>query len=666
MCGIAGVLTHNSEPVELAELMRMASVLEHRGPDEFGAYRDPHIGLAHSRLSIIDLLSGQQPLANEDGTIWVVFNGEIFNFVELRAELEAHGHVFRTKSDTEVIVHAFEQWGPAGFARFNGQFAIGLWEAGPRVLTLARDRIGIHPLYVAESAGRVAFASEVKALFAGNPELPRGFDAVGLEETFTFWSPVAPQTPYRSVREVPPGQVWTYKDGVCSQQPFFVPSYAGGSLPTFRGSVEDAARSVLDELERATALRMLRADVPVGSYLSGGLDSSLMAALGLRAKGSQFKTFSLTFEEQEFDESSFQTEMVQRLGTEHTAVHVKETDIAEHFPTVLRHTEKPLLRTAPVPMFLLSRLARQEGVKVVLTGEGADEVFAGYDIFREARVRRFWAKQPKSEWRPRLLERLYPYLARSPVAQQAFARRFFGQDLSKSGEPGFSHGPRFRSASALKRLFHPDLQAQASSVNVEERLYAGLPAEYGSWSLLSRDQYLEISTLLPGYILSSQGDRMLMANSIEGRFPFLDVNVMALANSLPSSFKLRALDEKHVLKRAARDLVPSGILVRKKQPYRAPDGLCFVGPRAPAWVRDMTTESAVTRVGVFAPKAVSQLFDKTRSSAEAGKFTNADNMAITGVLSTQLLHGSLIESPAAGRDVVWTTLIDRLGGPARS
>jgi asparagine synthase (glutamine-hydrolysing) len=619
------------------------------------------VGLAHARLSIIDLSTGQQPLCNEQGNLWVVFNGEIFNYVELRADLLALGHVFRTQSDTEVIVHAFEAWGEEAFNRFNGQYAIALWQSETKTLTLARDRVGVRPLFYMEHQGRVYFASEIKAIFAGDITLPREIDPIGLDETFTFWSSIAPRSVFKGVVELPPGCVRVYSSqGEVAQHAFWQPTFPVGEQGRFSGTVEEAEQEVLDSLQRATELRMLRADVAVGSYLSGGLDSSLVAALGLRAKGERFRTYSLRFEDAEFDETAFQREMQGFLGSDHAEVVISQSQIAEVFPEVIAHTERPILRTAPAPMFLLSRLVRASGIKVVLTGEGADEMFAGYDIFREAKVRRFWARQPNSEIRPRLLERLYPYLARSPVAQQAMARKFFGRSLERARLPGFSHEPRWQGAAALKRLFSEQQQHGTQDVDVVETLLASLPLDFSRWSYLAQDQYLEIHTLLPGYILSSQGDRMLMANSVEGRFPFLDANVMRLAASLPDSYKLKVLDEKHILKRIGRGLVPASILARKKQPYRAPDAACFVAANAPDWVEDVIRPASVKSAGVFEPRAVEQLVQKCRSRPNA-PFSNADNMAVVGVLSTQLLHRLFIEkTPPRGRVPKFSTCVDRL------
>ena len=306
---------------------------------------------------------------------------------------------------------------------------------------------------------------------------------------------------------------------------------------------------------------------------------------------------------------------------------------------------------------------RDAGIKVVLTGEGADEMFAGYDLFREGRVRRFWGRQPASTLRPRLLERLYPYLARSPVAQRAMARAFFGRELEAWAAPGFAHLPRWRSAAALQRLFPAELRDELGRTDVVGRLLASLPGDFGGWDPLAQDQYLEARTLLSGYLLSSQGDRMLMAHSVEGRFPFLDPDVVELANALPASFKLRGLDEKHVLKRAARGLVPDEILRRPKQPYRAPDALSFVGRGSPDWVADLVGERALEDAGVFDPFAVGRLWRKCREAASGEPLSNADNMALVGVLSTALLHEQLVRRPPSRVEPVeFSTFVDRLPG----
>lgn len=669
MCGIAGIVRADGQVPARESLLAMAGALKHRGPDEFGIYRDHRAGLAHARLSIIDLATGQQPLANEDESLWVVFNGEIFNYVELREQLAASGHRFRTRSDTEVIVHAYEQWGDDAFPRFNGQWSIALWDSRSGTLTLARDPYGIVPMFLAVDARRVAFASEVKALFAGEPTMTRRLDPDGIDQLFTTWTTVAPRTVFEGIEELEPGAVRVYQGGrLLRHLPPPLPAYPRHQVGEFQGSLDEAVEAVRHALDASTSLRMLRSDVPVGSYLSGGLDSSLVAALGLRAKGQRFSTFSLRFEDREYDETAFQRCMSDHLGTEHHELVVTRADIARVFPDVIRHAERPILRTAPAPMFLLSRLVREQGTKVVLTGEGADEAFAGYDIFREAKVRRFWARRAESTSRPRLLQRLYPYLERSPVAQQSMARQFFGQRLDRARQPGFGHDLRWNGASALKRFFAADFKARIAGTDAVAALLQTLPGAFADWSPLAQDQFLEVHTLMSGYLLSAQGDRMLMGNSVEGRFPFLDPQVSALAESLPPEYKLRVLDEKHVLKRAAAGLVPQAVLDRPKQPYRAPDALSFAEPVAEEWIEAVADEASLREAGVFDPVAARGLIRKCRERASSGQFSNGDNMAVVGILSTQLVHDAFIRHRPEGEAVDARTIVDRVSAdlaPAR-
>lgn len=671
MCGIAGIvgLTAGAASPDREALVRMASALYHRGPDEFGVYRDDRAGLAHARLSIIDLATGQQPMSDEGDTSWIVFNGEIFNYVELREELVALGHHFRTQSDTEVILHAYRAWGVEAFERFNGQWAVALWDSVAKRLVLSRDRVGICPLHICEYDGHLYFASEVKAIFAANASIPRAFDPIGISQTFTFWTIAPPQGVFHGVSELEPGHVRTYENGNVRDRAYWTPCYPvpGDVRHRFHGTLEDAVKEVRREIENATSLRMLRADVPVGSYLSGGLDSSLVAALGRRFAGDKFQTFSLRFDDAEYDETEYQRLMVKMLGSEHHEVVVSRSDIANVFPDVIYHTERPILRTAPAPLFLLSKLVREHGVKVVLTGEGADEMFAGYDIFREGKVRRFWGRQPESAWRHRLLERLYPYLARSPVSQQAMARQFFGRNIAAHRAPGFAHDTRWHTTGALKRLLSKDVQDAAAGRDVIRELLADLNVDFKHWSQLAQDQHIEIRTLLSGYLLSSQGDRMLMAHSVEGRFPFLDKDVVALADSLPAAYKLRVLDEKHVVKRASADIVPREIIARKKQPYRAPDALSFVAKGAPDYIDEVLSESALRDANVFEPQAVTQLLRKCRARGSEGQFSNTDNMALVGALSTQLLHRQFIAGRPDGRRPIELRIdIDKSSNSKRS
>lgn len=639
MCGICGVYSPTDQP-EPELVQQMMSALSHRGPDGSGYFLDNTMALGHTRLAIVDTAHGEQPMCNEDERVWVTFNGEIFNHIELRAQLLDRGHVFRTHCDTEVIVHAWEEWGPGAFDRFNGQWAIALWDRVSKRLVLCRDRYGVRPLYYTRSGGQLLFASEMKALFV-HPGVSRRLDPEGLDQTFTFWAPVASQTPFAGVKQLPPGSLLTVEGGTETLTQYWTPSFPEPPAES-TGSLEDHARGIRERLIEATKIRFERSDVPVGAYLSGGLDSSITASIISSFTSVDLHTFSLRFGDKEFDEGSFQRQLVSKLGTTHHDVTVTGRDIAEVFPEVVWHAEHPLLRTAPAPMFLLSRLARDSGFKVVVTGEGADEVLAGYDIFREAKVREFWARNPDSSLRGRAVELLYPWMSRSPNLAPAFSAGFFGRNLALD-DPALSHRPRWDATSALKGLLSEAAQVRPD-VSAAAALVAAMPAESRRWQLLSRAQWLEMTTLLPGYILASQGDRMLMGNSVEGRFPFLDFELGRYASTLPARQKILGLDEKHLLKRAFSDLIPPEILDRPKQPYRAPDAASFFGPDAPDWVSDVTSTQAILDEGLFRPERVTRLMDKARKHEGIG-LSNTDNMRLVAVLSTQLLSRQELSGP---------------------
>ena len=669
MCGIAGRINFSAdlEPPSIELLQKMVGAIRHRGPDEYGYYRDAHAGMVHARLSIIDLTTGQQPLSNEDGTLWIVFNGEIFNYVELRNELKACGHSFRTQSDTEVVVHAYEQWGDDCFQRFNGQWALALWDSQQKKLTLCRDRVGVRPLFICERDNRVWFASEVKAIFADS-SIPREISPQGLDQVFTYWGTVAPTSIFSGIEEIQPGAVCIYEFGRKRMdkiywQPSFPNINEKFNLQPNKISLHEAAEVLSDKLMNATKLRMLRSDVPVGSYLSGGLDSSLIAWMGRRAKEGEFRTFSIRFADAEFDETEYQRKMASTLDSKHEEITVSGKDIAEIFPDVVYHTERPMLRSAPAPLFLLSKLVRDSGFKAVLTGEGADEMLAGYDIFREAKIRRFMANDPGSKIRSRLFDRLYPYLARSPQQTKGMAIEFWKRGLDRINSPSFSHDPRWNTTSSLKKFFSGEIQERLKSQPSPDIL-SDLPKDFSSWDPLARAQYLEIITLFSGYLISSQGDRMLMANSVEGRFPFLDADVMEYCNNLPLEYKLIGLNEKHVLKLAAKGKVPEEILRRKKQPYRAPDAISFVSDNAPEYVGEMFSEQFLHSGGLFNPKTARSLYEKCREVVRTGKtvLSNNDNMGIVGILSAQLLFFKYIYdiSDTKSGEIVFTTKIDRI------
>ena len=636
MCGICGMVSYASPP-DLTLLRRMMGRLGHRGPDGNGWYRDQRAALGHTRLAIIDTAGGAQPLCNEDGTVWVTFNGEIFNYVELGEELRQRGHTFRTTADTEVIVHAWEEWGEECFSRFNGQWAFALWDRRAERLVLSRDRLGVRPLFFTRLPTGLLFASEVKSIFA-DPSVERAFDPAGLDQTFSFWSPVAPRTVYRGIEQLEPGHYAVLdRDGFRKSSYWRIMFPEQGREPS--RDVEENAAALRERIIEATRLRFLRSDVPVGAYLSGGIDSSVTAAVIARYTDAPLRTFSLRFADSEFDEGQYQKQMSALLGTQHEDVMVSRSEIAAIFPEVVRHAETPIVRAAPAPLFLLSKLVRDNGYKVVVTGEGADEILAGYDIFREARVRQFWSREPGSAKRTRAAELLYPWMARSPGRVPAFARSFFGRNLNPD-DPALSHRPRWDSTSVIKSMLSGDMQNRIARADAGD-IVAAMPSGSESWDPLSRGQWLEMTTLLAGYVLASQGDRMLMANSVEGRFPFLDRDVVDFASALPACHKLFGLEEKYLLKRAFADLVPEDIIHRTKQPYRAPDAASFFAGSSPAWFAEVTSERAVAAAGVFEPSLVAGLLAKCRRTS-GENMSNTDNMRVLAVVSTQLAHESFI------------------------
>lgn len=639
MCGIIGVLNlADRPPVDNLILRQMLGMIRHRGPDEFGIYRDSRIGLGSARLSIIDLKTGQQPICNEDGTLWIVFNGEIFNYVELRRSLEARGHCFSTSSDTEVLLHLYEDCGPGCLRVLNGQFTVAIWDAQKQSLFLARDRLGIRPLFYTETNGQLIFGSEIKSLLA-HPDVHAEIDPTALDQIFTFWSTLSPRTAFRHIYDVPAGHYLLIWKGTFSIRPYWTLDF--GEDPA--AAITQRSELVLEQFQQLLidAVRIrLRADVPVGAYLSGGLDSSVTTAIIRRYTSNSLDTFSIAFEDPEFDERPFQHQMASVLGTNHRVAHCSCADVGRVFPDVIWHTETPILRTSPAPMYLLSRLVRDHNLKVVLTGEGADEILAGYNIFKEMKARRFWARVPNSQIRPRLLGRLYPYIPALKDGNQAYLMAFFGKGLGDTDSPFYSHTLRWSNTARIRRFLSHERGDLLTGQGWDEALFA-LPPAFPTWSPLAQAQYLEMSIFLSQYLLSSQGDRMLMAHSVEGRFPFLDYRVVEFCNQLPPSYKLRGLTEKWLLKQLGRRLVPAEIWQRPKQPYRAPIHHSFFGGEVLDYVEELLSERALRVSGLFKPGAVAQLVRKARLQPRLGE---VDSMALVGILSTQLLHHRFVES----------------------
>jgi asparagine synthase (glutamine-hydrolysing) len=635
MCGIVGILNlYDAQPVPEEVLRQMLAAIRHRGPDEFGIYRDEWANLGNARLSIIDLGGGQQPICNEDGTLWIVFNGEIFNHLELRPDLEARGHRFKTHCDTEVILHLYEEYGPDCLSHLNGQFAIAIWDTRNRSIFLARDRLGVRPLFYTVCDRQLIFGSEMKTLLA-HPKVSASIDPVALAQVFTFWSALPPNTIFEDIQTLPPAHYLLIQNGNLNLQPYWNLDFAEES------ESERSPQDYLDEFEHLlidSTLIRLRADVPVAAYLSGGLDSSTTTAIIRKYTQNPLDTFSIAFSDPEFDESEFQRQMADLLGTDHQVIYCTQPDIGRVFPDVIWHTETPILRTAPAPMFMLSELVHQHNLKVVITGEGADEFLGGYDIFKEMAVRRFWAKQPDSKLRPLLLRKLYPEISRLGSSNEAFLIAFFKKNLTETDSSFYSHAIRWANSTRLQRLL---LEQPPKALPQWTEELVPLPPDYKRWSNLAQAQYLEIVTFLSPYLLSSQGDRVAMAHSVEGRFPFLDYRMVEFCNRLPSKLKLRGLNEKWLLRQVASKLLPADIWQRRKRPYRAPIHRSFFHPDAPAYVSELLSEDALRESGLFNPQAVAQLARKAQSGGQLGE---VDDMAIAGVLSTQLVYNQFVKT----------------------
>jgi asparagine synthase (glutamine-hydrolysing) len=624
----------------------MIAPLRHRGPDQSGVYLDDAVALGNLRLSIIGLGDGIQPIGNETGRLWIVYNGEAFNYIELKADLVAKGHRFATGTDTEVLLHLYEEYGPACLPMINGQFALAIWDAAKKELFLARDRVGIRPLYYTVSAGRLLFASEIKALLA--VDSARQLDLEALSQVFTFWTTLPGRTVFLGIRELPPGHFMLVRNAPGDPVPYW--SIPFHNPEENRRSPDQAAEQLRELLTDAVRLR-LRADVPVGAYLSGGLDSSIIATLVARNCESHLKTFSLGFQAAPFDESRYQRELIGYLGSDNRQVTISNAQIRSFFPDTVWHCEIPLLRTAPVPMFLLSGLVHDEGYKVVLSGEGADEILGGYNIFKEAKIRGYWARQPASARRPLLLERLYPYVFSNPARERSYLQNFFAVQGCEPRSPFFSHEVRWENSRRNLTFFSDDCRGALAGYDPLQELAGWLPGDFSRRDLLSRAQLLEMEIFLSNFLLSSQGDRVGMAHSVEMRHPFLDYRVIDFALGLPASWKIRGLDEKYLLKRAFRGLIPESITARAKQPYRAPIRELF-SPQAPLdYADELLSEQSLKQSGYFNPKKVSRLYAKYRTSGVPFE-SEFQNMALIGVLSTQILHQQFVQGErlhAAGR-----------------
>ena len=635
MCGIAGIIDYSRDENTKSIVEAMLRAINYRGPDESGIYHSPYATLGNVRLSIIDISGGQQPLSDPTGRYWIVFNGEIFNYPELRETLIKRGHSFSTQSDTEVLVQLYAEFGKSCLSMLNGQFAFAIWDKLKEELFLARDRVGIRPLFFNFSDKVFSFASEIKSLFVQkrlNPELSHE----SLSQIFTFWSAISPNTAFKDIFELSPGHFLVYnKEGIKIER-----------FWELRFDKKDSSLSLDDALGRFHELFTnsvkirLRADVEVAAYLSGGLDSSATVAYIKDIEPGILNTFSIGFEEKDFDESNYQTEAVKYFNTRHKSFICTSKEIADYFPKVVWHSETPITRTAPTPMLLLSKFVKENNIKVVITGEGSDEILAGYNIFKEGLIRRFWASQPNSVTRPLLLTKLYPYLPHLAQASPNVLKMFFGYKLEDVDNPFYSHLLRWNNSNHIKKHFSDSIKEHLKDFSPFNELLESLPENFGSWDPLAKSQWLETTIFMSGYLLSSQGDRMSMANSVEGRYPFLDYRLIEYCASLPSKYKLNGLNEKYLLKKLLRDKIPESIRIRSKHPYRAPTNSVFLSKDSPDYVKFMLSEEQTDKVGVFNHNSLKEVLSKIEKS---GSSSEVENMLLTSIISTHLLHYQFVE-----------------------
>src|SRR5579862_1080893 len=598
MCGICGVICgHDGVGPQRSELERMTERLRHRGPDAGGVYVNGRAGLGNRRLSIIDLAGGDQPISNEDRTVWIVYNGETFNYRELRADLAARGHRFATVSDTEVVVHLYEEHGPDCVRHLRGMYAFAIWDACRGTLFLARDRLGIKPLYYAEQDGGLVFASELKSLLAGFHG-PREFDPEAVEEYITLGYVPAPRTILRGIRKLPPAHSLEWAQSRITLRRYWDVRYTGDG-PREVGEAAALLRERLTEAVRAWMI----SDVPVGAFLSGGVDSSVVTALMCRLAGDRVRTFSIGFDDPRYDEREYARQMVRRYGTDHEEV-LLEATVLDGLPRLAWFMDEPLADDSAVPTYVVSELAHRR-VKVVLSGDGGDELFGGYAWTARDQMRR-WAG-----WIPGAIRKPLARLSLNGGTDLAGPRwearlRRGMSDAMATLEDGYLRrttvGAAFKSA-----LYHSSLRRSLGAYDGAEPARARLGAVAVA-DPRERMLYADQTLYLPDDILFKV-DRMSMAHSLEARTPLLDHPLVEFAASLPYHLKVRGLVSKYVLKAAVRDLVPEGLLRQRKHGFSMPVGR-WLRTRGAAAARAILMGPAAERRALWAPSFVRWLVDQ--------------------------------------------------------
>jgi asparagine synthase (glutamine-hydrolysing) len=638
MCGIAGIVaTDHLDHDALARVTRMRDVITHRGPDEAGLHLDGAAALAHRRLSIVDLSTGQQPLSNEDGSIWVIFNGEIYNHAEVRAELQAHGHCYRTRSDTETIVHAYEQWGDECVHRFRGMFAFAIWDAPRKRLLLVRDRLGIKPLYWARTGGTLLFGSEIKAILASDLIEPQPNYAV-LPEVLSTRYTSGSDTLFKGVYKLLPGHLLVFERGtIATRQYWDLPRRSAESvaLPDRSGSPSGEPNVVArfrELLEESVRLRLM-SDVPLGMFLSGGIDSSAIAALMARMSDRPLQTFSVAFKDRAFNELEYAREVARAINADSHEIVIDDRDFFGALPKLVWHEDEPIAHPSSVPLYFVSKLAR-EHVTVVLTGEGSDELLAGYGKYPRVAF----------NWRAgRIYERLLPQALRRTMARGVLPRlprplaRYANRSflaMDRSPESMFFDNFAAISLADQQRLLAPAFGAAAT----REQAYASSLSYFntlnGSSTLLDRLLYADIKSYLVELLMKQ--DQMSMATSLESRVPFLDHKLVEYAATLPDEWKLQGWTTKRVLREAMKGLLPESILNRPKMGFPVP----FAGWTRGAWngvVRDVLLDRRSRERGIIDPFAV----DRLLTDHAAGRTEGGDRLWT--LLNLELWHRTFID-----------------------
>jgi asparagine synthase (glutamine-hydrolysing) len=608
MCGIAGIVSADRlRPDDGERVIGMRDVLAHRGPDAAGLFVDHFVALGHRRLSIVDLAAGKQPLANEDDTIWISFNGEIYNHADLRRELEPHGHVYRTRSDTETIVHAYEQWGDNCVTRLRGMFAFAIWDAPKRRLLLARDRLGIKPLYWSRSGSRLIFASEMKSLLESGQVAPRANESA-LSELLSTRSLAGTRTMFDGIFKLMPGHVLTFEDGNITTRKYW-------DIPV---DLDDTPRSRADDVRRFRALLeesvrlRLMADVPLGVFLSGGIDSSVIAALMARMIDRPLQTFSVAFADRAYNELEYAREVSRAIGADAHEIVIDDRDFFTALPRLLWHEDEPIAHPSSVPLYFVSSLAR-EHVKVVLTGEGSDELLAGYGRYPRA-LFNWRAGSIYSRTIPAAIRsRIAASLASVPGKLGRYARRSF-VGVDHTPEHAFFDNFAAINLSTQHRVLSPALAPFVSPEVAYGPSMAYFNAPGDDAGVLSRFLYAD----LKGYLveLLMKQDQMSMAASIESRVPFLDHHLVEFAARLPADRKLSRFSTKRILREAAADILPQRILTRPKMGFPVP----FASWLRNGWgdvVREVLLDRRSRERGLTVTPAVEQMFAPDVQSAHA-------------------------------------------------